>query len=88
MTRERNSSPSPLELDDADYIEIWSRLDDATIAAIDRTGATLAECEQAMLWAFGDADALQTSGQPPAGVIARVYDILTTALADGNDDCE
>lgn len=57
------------------------RLDDAKLAAILRTGATLEQVEQAALWAEGASDVVGKARAPLSGVVARVYEILTADQA-------
>ena len=56
-------------------------LDDSKIAAIIATGATLAQVEEALLWAEGESDVLGKTDHPLTGAAARVYDILTVEEA-------
>lgn len=57
--------------------ELLRNLDDSKAAAILATGATVANVEEALLWAEGASDVLGESGRPLAGASARVYKILT-----------
>lgn len=59
--------------------------DDAKVAAIQATGATSDQLEQAVAWACGESDVMGEERRPLSGVVARLYDILT---ADRLDDDE
>jgi hypothetical protein len=71
---------------DAIRNELRDRVEDAKITAIVDTGASLAEVEQALVWASGDSDLDNDLAHPLEGAVARVYDIL---MADRNsgDEC-
>lgn len=58
--------------------ELLRHLDDSKIAAVIATGATLAQVEEALLWAEGESDVLGKTNHPLTGAAALVYDILTT----------
>jgi len=52
-------------------------VDDATVMAIVRTGASYVEVEEAARWAAGEA-AAQTEPPPLSGSARRVYEVLLT----------
>jgi hypothetical protein len=56
--------------------------DPEKLARILATGATIAEIEQAVLWASGAEDVLGEAPHPLEGRAALVYDILTADEAD------
>lgn len=61
--------------------ELLQHLDDSKVAAIIATGATLANVEEALLWAEGESDVLGKTGHPLTGAAASVYEILTAEEA-------
>ncbi len=72
-------------LGDAIRKELRDKVEDAKITAIVDTGATLAEIEQAFVWASGDSDIGDDAAHPLEGAVARVYDILTTDRNSGDE---
>lgn len=71
---------------DAIRMELRDRVEDAKITAIVETGASLAEIEQALVWASGDSEIGKDAAHPLEGAVARVYDILTADRNSG-DEC-
>lgn len=65
-----------------DLIRLLGELDDEQIAEILALRATLAEVEQAALWAAGQGNQLARNGQTLTGRIAEIVDIV----ADDEDD--
>ena len=61
-----------------DVRHIVGDLDDAKIAAILATDATVEELEEAAAWASGESDVMGDLERPLEGVVATVYDILMT----------
>lgn len=61
--------------------ELLLHLDDSKVAAIAATGATLAEVEEALVWAEGESDVLGKTDHPLSGGAACVYEILTAEEA-------
>jgi hypothetical protein len=55
---------------------ILGKLDDAQIIEILRLNPTLADLEQAALWATGNGDVLARSGRPLTGTAAAIVDVL------------
>ncbi|MBL27396.1 MAG: hypothetical protein CMM50_07600 [Rhodospirillaceae bacterium] len=51
--------------------------DDTAVADILATGASIAEFEQAAVWARGDSDIVGDESHALTGRIRRVYEILT-----------
>lgn len=52
-------------------------VDDATVLEILNLQPTLAELEEAVVWASGDGDVLAKSGHPLTEKIARLVELLT-----------
>jgi hypothetical protein len=71
----RQASASPLA-GRADLRRILHDLDDATVLEILNLSPTVAEVEQAALWATGDGHALDRAGHPLSGIVARIVGIL------------
>jgi phosphoglycolate phosphatase-like HAD superfamily hydrolase len=68
----------PRALTPQDVRHIVGDLDDAKIAAILATDATVEELEEAAAWASGESDVMGDLERPLEGVVATVYDILMT----------
>jgi phosphoglycolate phosphatase-like HAD superfamily hydrolase len=66
----------PHRLTPQDVKQIVGDLDDAKIAAILATDATVEELEEAAAWASGESDVMGELERPLEGVVATVYDIL------------
>ena len=67
----------------SDLTRILGDLDDAQISEILTLHPTLAEVEQAALWAEGEGEVLSASGHTLSGVVAEIVDIVT---ADEEDE--
>jgi hypothetical protein len=60
-----------------DVTHILGELDEARIAAILATGASVAELEEAAAWMAGESDVMGSELERPlAGVVAQVCEIL------------
>jgi hypothetical protein len=65
--------------------ELLHGLDDSKVAAIEATGASIEVVEEAMAWASGESDVLGKVRHPLAGIVAEVYEILTSEEAFPED---
>jgi hypothetical protein len=61
----------------ADVLRFVRDVDERKVLEILALYPTVAEIEQAALWAAGDGDVLAKSGHPLSGIAAQVFDILT-----------
>ena len=61
-----------------DVMDVFGDLEDMKIAAIVAEQPTLEELEEAAAWAAGESYVLGDMERPLEGVIARVYDIITS----------
>lgn len=66
----------------SELIHLVGDLDDAPLMQILELAPSLAEVEEAVLWAEGEADDLAKSGRSLSGKVAEVFDILTADLED------
>jgi len=71
----------------AEILDIAGNIDDAKVAAIERSGATVEHLEQAVAWASGLSGVMSKERRPLSGVVARLHEILT-ADEDFGDDRE
>lgn len=78
-TRDSSHSTAdrPGRLGRHDILEIAGDIEDAKVAAIERSGATRDQLEAAVAWATGQSGVMGKQHKPLSGVIAEVYDILT-----------
>lgn len=60
-----------------EIVDLVGDIDDATVTAILKTGASLVEIEEAARWATGEAIAV-VERRPLSGPASAVYDILVT----------
>lgn len=60
-----------------DVIKTAGPLDDASVAEIIASGATIEELEEAVLWASGVTRLGRERERPLSGVVAQLYEILT-----------
>ena len=63
-----------------DLQRILGDLDDSRLLEILALNPTVAEIDEAAVWATGAGDALDRSGHPLVGKAAKVYDILIRDL--------
>ncbi len=66
-------------------LRIAGDISDAKAAAVEATGATLEELEEAAVWAMGENDVMGRLRLPLSGRIAELYDILTADEDYGNE---
>ena len=67
-------------------IRIAGEISDAKIAAIEATGATLEDLEEAVAWASGESDVMGDERLPLSGLASVVYEILTADEAYDDDE--
>lgn len=60
-----------------DLHRILGEIDDAKVMTILALNPSLADLEEAAIWATGDGDVLARDGRPLSGVAADIFDILT-----------
>jgi hypothetical protein len=78
MSKQQSASRAHLALVDRDDLRrILGKIDEAKVIEILSLIPTLAELEQAAIWATGDGDILAKAGRSLAGVAAEIFDILT-----------
>lgn len=81
MASNRPPSVNPSVTDErvtvAEIRSVIGDIDDAMAAAIEATGASVAELREAYLYAQGYGDVVDRSGHPLTGRVAEIYEILT-----------
>lgn len=60
-----------------DLLRLVADLDDSKALEILALGPTVAEAEEAALWAAGNGDILAQAGHPLTGIAAQIFEILT-----------
>lgn len=73
------------KLDHGRIVAVVGPMDDAKIAAIEATGASLEQLEEAVAWAAGESDVMGAGRLPLTGVVAEIYDILTADEEEPED---
>lgn len=71
------SGAQPATAGGDDLRRILGDIDDAKVVEILALKPTLADLEEAAIWATGDGDILAKGGRPLGGVAAAIVDILT-----------
>lgn len=68
-----------------EILEIAGNIEDAKVAAIERSGATMEQLEEAVAWASQLSGEMSRERRPLSGVVAEVYEILTADEAFGDE---
>jgi hypothetical protein len=69
-------SPTSAAASREDVRRLLGDIDDAEILGILALKPSIADLEEAAVWATGDGDVLDRSGRPLAGVAAKIVEIL------------
>lgn len=69
----------------SEILEIVGNIEDAKVAAIERSGATIEQLEEAVAWASGLSGVMSKERHPLSGVVAEVYEILTADEEFGDE---
>ena len=78
MSKQQSASRAHLALVGHDDLRrILGEIDEAKVIEILSLNPTLAELEQAAIWATGDGDILAKAGRPLAGAATEIFDIVT-----------
>lgn len=77
MATKDHSSGSAAPLGRAEILSIAGNVDDAKVAAIEASGATAEQLEEAVAWAAGLSGVMSKERRPLAGIVARLHEILT-----------
>ena len=79
-----NSKDKPITLA-AEVRHVAGPIDDGTVAALLRVGASRQELEMAARYARGEGDLVDCAGNPLSGRVAQVYEILSADEADEDE---
>jgi len=77
MKPDERPSTAVTGLGRAEILDIAGAIDDAKVAAIERSGATTEQLEEAVAWASGLSGVMSKERHPLSGVVAQLYEILT-----------
>jgi hypothetical protein len=77
MTSKNSTHSAAKRLDRHAIREIAGNIEDAKLAAIERSGATLEQLEEAVAWTSGLTGVMGKERRPLSGVVSRLYEILT-----------
>jgi hypothetical protein len=77
MKPEDRTSTTVAYLGRSEILEIAGNIEDAKVAAIERSGATIEQLEEAVTWASGLSGVMSKERHPLSGVVAELYEILT-----------
>jgi hypothetical protein len=77
MKPEDRTSTTVAHLGRGEILEIAGNIEDAKVAAIEQSGATIEQLEEAVAWASGLSGVMSKERHPLSGVVAEIYEILT-----------
>ena len=66
-----------MRITESDLKSVLGDLDDAKVLQILALNPTVAELQEAAVWATGDGDVLAKGGRPLTGTVAEILEILT-----------
>ncbi len=75
MPTRQDAPPRTIRADELK--SIVGDIDEAKVIEILKLNPTVAELEEAAVWAAGDGDVLDKEGRPLTGIAAQIFDILT-----------
>jgi hypothetical protein len=87
MKPEERPSTTVTHLARSEILEMAGNIDDAKVAAIERSSATIEQLEEAVTWASGLSGVMSKERHSLSGVVAEIYEILT-ADEDYRDERE
>jgi hypothetical protein len=87
MTSEDQTNTPAAHLSRSEIQEIAGNIEDAKVSAIERSGATVEQLEEAVAWASGLSGVMSKERRPLSGTVAQLYEILT-ADEDFGDERE
>ena len=77
MNPDDRANAAASRLSRRDILDIAGNIEDAKVAAIERSGATVEQLEEAVAWASGLSGVMSKERHPRSGVVAEVYEVLT-----------
>ena len=77
MNTKEQASPAAAGLGRAEILSIAGTIDDAKVAAIEASGATAEQLEEAVAWAAGLSGVMSKERRPLSGLVAQLHEILT-----------
>lgn len=85
MKTKDHASRTATRLGRAEILSIAGNIDDGKIAAIEGSGATAEQLEEAVAWAAGLSGVMSKQRRPLAGLVARLHEILTADEEFGDE---
>ncbi len=87
MTKQTKEHGEHGHLSRADIVQMAGDIGDAKVAAIEASGATLEQLEEAVAWARGLDQLMGKGGHPLSGIVGELHEILTAdeAFSDERD---
>ena len=85
MKSEAGASAAGGHLSRREILDIAGNIEDAKVAAIERSGATIEQLEEAVAWASGLSGVMSKERHPLSCVVADVYEILTADEEFGDE---
>jgi len=77
MKPEERPSTTVTHLARSEILEIAGNIEDAKVAAIERSSATIEQLEEAVTWASGLSGVMSKERHSLSGAVAQLYVILT-----------
>jgi hypothetical protein len=87
MTEQTKQRGEHGHLSRADIVQMAGDIGDAKVVAIEASGATLEQLEEAVAWAGGQDQLMSKGGHPLSGIVGELHVILTAdeAFSDERD---
>ena len=85
MKSEVKANAAATGLSRREILDVAGNIEDAKVAAIERSGATVEQLEEAVAWASGLSGVMSKERHPLSGVVADVYEILAADEEFGNE---
>jgi len=85
QTTKRTSAVSSKSPSYQELVRLVGALRPAQLAAIERSGATVGEIEQAVAFASGEDDVMGEARIPLSGRVAEIYEIITADEAQDDE---
>ena len=77
MKPKERASAAASHLSRREILDIAGNIEDAKVAAIERSGATIEQLEEAVAWASGLSGVMSKERHPLSGIVANLYELLT-----------
>jgi hypothetical protein len=85
MTEQTKQRSEHGHLSRVDIVQMAGNIGDAKVAAIEASGATLEQLEEAVAWARGQDELMGKGGHPLSGIFGELHETLTADEAFGDE---